>query len=211
MRVDLPRQDNYRLALEKAWDRLEGRPPGDFVRLGAAEAPGKGACVRLPVLEAVFEIDLPNRRMAVAGAPGGSREVSTAWGILALHYLQADVPVPAPTGLVSFEEMPEARGYAAPYRGRVIERFCRTVGRSRESFLSAARALGGQEVSGGDCAVRLMVFPRLPVTIVWYKGDDEFAPGASFLYEDVVSSVLVTEDIVVASERLVSRLCGKPW
>lgn len=209
--MDLPQQNNYQVAIEKAWGELEGRPSAELGRLGATTVPGRRGFWRLPVLEALFEVDVAERRMGLAGEGGGSCEVSVAWRILALHYLLADVPVPAPTGLVSFEEIPEARGYAAPYRGRVVERFCHTVGRSRETFLEAACALGGQEVAGGDCAVRLMVFPRVAITIIWYAGDEDFGPGASFLYEDVVNSVLVTEDIVVASERLVSRLCGKPW
>lgn len=211
MTVELPRQNNYQVALEKAWDELEGRPSADLVRLGATEVAGRRGCWRLPVLDALFEVDIAQRRMGLAGEGGGSCEVSVAWRILALHYLLAGVPVPAPTGLVSFEEIPEARGYGAPYRSRVVERFCHTVGKTRETFLEAARAFGGQEVSGGDCAVRLMVFPRVAITIIWYAGDEDFGPGASFLYEDVVHLVLVTEDIVVASERLVSRLCGKSW
>ncbi len=211
MALEMPRQSNYQVAIDKAWSQLDGRNAGDLVRLGAEQAGRLQGVWRLDVLGDSFEIDIPERRMALAGQGGGAVEISAAWGILVLHYLLAEVPVPAPTGLVSFEQIPEARAYSAPYRGRVIERFCHTVGRSCETFVSAAQALGGQRVAGGDCAMRLLVFPRVPVTIVWYAGDDEFSPGATFLYEDVVSSVLVTEDIVVASERLVSRLCGKPW
>jgi hypothetical protein len=59
--------------------------------------------------------------------------------------------------------------------------------------------------------VRFDVFPLVPLTIVWYGGDEELPPGASFLYQDNVASIFEVEDIVVTAERLVSRLCGKPW
>ena len=109
------------------------------------------------------------------------------------------------------EQIPEARGYAGPYKGRVVNRFCGTAGRTKEGVLAAAGALGGETLKGGDLSVRIRVFPLVPVTIVWYAADDEFPAGANFLYEDNITAILPVEDIVVTAERLVSRLCGKPW
>lgn len=210
MSASLPRQDNYQLALDRAWDGLALRSPGDLAALGAVRT--AGGAWRLPVLEIEFDIDLHARRVTIIDGRGRRcGEPGMAWQILALHYLVAAVPTKAPERLVSFEEIPEARGYAKPYRERVTGRLCGTVGRDRTTFRKAAEAIGGQSVGGGDLAMRFVVFPRLPVTVVWYAGDDEFPPGANVLFEDCVRDVLVVEDIVVTAERLVSRLYKRTW
>ncbi|MHC4713891.1 MAG: DUF3786 domain-containing protein [Planctomycetota bacterium] len=210
MPVELPEQTNYQVALDKAWAVLKGRPSGDIAALGAARV--RPGVWRLPVLEAEFEVDIEAQSITVVddeGKPGA--EPGVAWRILALHYLLAPVHPGVPERLVSFAEIPEARGYSKPYQDRVIGRFCHTVGGEGEAFRRAGEALRGQVVSGGDLAIRFLVFPRLPVTVVWYAGDEEFPPGANFLFEDCVTDIFVVEDVVVTAERLVSRLCGKPW
>ena len=204
--IALPQQNNYEVALEKAWARLRTRPAAELRQLGAEAQGSTGACWALPVLKARFEIDLRRGSIEVAGGAA-----SAWWSILTLHYLLAPVPVAAAGRWISFEEMPDARGYSAPYSGRVIGLFCGTVGRTRDSLLTAAAALGAQTVPGGDAAAQWQVFPHVPLRIVWYAGDDELPPGATFLYGDNVAAILDVEDIVVMAERVVSRLRGKPW
>jgi hypothetical protein len=203
--ITLPKQNNYQVALEKAWDALRTRPGSELQQLGAQ--PQDGDRWALPVLNARFEFDFERRAVEVAGAG----PASAWWSILSLHNLLAPAPVAPVTRWISFEEMPAARAYSGPYRGRVIRPFCSTVGRSREALLAAAAALGAEEISAGDAAVQLPVFPSVPLRIVWYAGDDELPPDATFLYGDNVSALLDVEDIVVCAERLVSRLRGKPW
>ena len=206
--VTLPRQNNYEVAADRAWARLLERPADDLRALGAqpVRAAGAGRWA-LEVLDAQFEIDPAQRTIALLG--GG--HVGTMWHILALHYLLARLPVPQAARQITFEEIPDARGYAAPYNGRVISLFCATVGRSRETLLAAAERLRAAPAQGGDLAFQLQVFPHVPLDIVWYAGDAELPAGAGFLYADNIAAILDVEDIVVMAERVVSRLRGKPW
>jgi hypothetical protein len=213
MTVKIPEPGNYRIALDSAWDRLGARAAGQIAELGAVLDSYRANVWRLPVLNVSFVIDLPARGMFVAAS---SREetgppVGVSWSILALHYLLARLPVSPARRDIAFEDIPDARGYAVPYRGRVIGRFCGTAGRTREGWRAAADSLGAGSVEGGDEARRFDVFPLVPLKIVWFAGDSEFPPGASFVYRDNIASILSVEDIVVTAEQVVSRLCGKPW
>ncbi len=203
--ISLPKQNNYQVALDEAWAALRSRPAAELEQLGAE--PLGGERWSLPVLKARFELDRQRGTVEVAGVGAAS----VWWSILALHYLQARVPVAAARRWISFEEIPAARGYAAPYRGRVIGLFCGTVGRTRESLLSAAAGQGAEVAGEGEATVELQVFPLVPLRIVWYGGDEELPPGATFLYGDNVAGILAVEDIVVCAERVVARLRGKPW
>ena len=199
--------------------------------LGAEKAPN--GTYRLRVLEATFVVDLargtitratteqehwdctkqgepPRREGTVPGFAGGPA-LPISWQILALHYLCASPPWTDSSRWVSFGHFPDARGYDPVYRGRVLKRLCATAGRDRDTFVQACHRLGAESIDWGDEGFRFRVFPRLPVVITWYYGDDEFPPNASFLYLDNVLSFLPTEDVIVLSESLVSRLQGKGW
>jgi len=171
-----------------------------FVSLGAVDA-GDGN-LELPVFNGKFGINLAEGRINMTD---GS-DVSVAWKIIAVHYLQAALPVPGQKGWTSYSELPEVRGYLGVYQKRVVDRLCATAGRDRETFELASEALGGVREKWGDVGFRFQVFPLLPVGIAWYAGDDELPPGASFMYPDNIASILCTEDMVVLAESVVGRL-----
>ena len=70
----------------------------------------------------------------------------------------------------------------------------------------SARALGGEKTDYGDRAVVIPVLPRVPVVLVFWRGDEEFQPEAHILFDSTVSSYLSTEDIAVLSQQVVFGL-----
>jgi len=208
----LPPQTNYQVAFERGLERARGQRPEVLAALGA-ERTADGS-YRLRVLDATFAVDLDRAAITLAGDEQPAAEaanVGLAWQILALHYLSASPPPPGPARWLSFADFQDARGYTPVYRGRVLHRLCGTVGRDRETFAAACHQLGGQPMDWADESFRFEVFPRLPLVVTWYYGDDEFPPNASFLYRDDVLTFVPLEDVIVLSEALVGRLRGKGW
>ena len=206
-----PKQTNYQIAVDKGFEAVRERNPGELRELGALPA-GEGLW-NLAVLEDVFRIDLKRGTIEKPASNGGEENdaaerepVPIRWQILALHYLAARTGVLEPGGWISFAELPDARIYDTVYRGRVIGRFCATAGRERGRFVRAARRLGGSPLPAGDEAFQFQAFPRLAVRIVWYAADEDFPPGASFTYPDNVLSYLPVEDVVVLSESMVGLM-----
>jgi hypothetical protein len=66
--------------------------------------------------------------------------------------------------------------------------------------------MGGDKANYGDTAVTVNVFPRVPLTLVLWRGDDEFGPEGNILFDSTISDYLPVEDIIVVSESLVRRL-----
>ncbi|HEY5999853.1 MAG TPA: DUF3786 domain-containing protein [bacterium] len=52
-----------------------------------------------------------------------------------------------------------------------------------ENFLAAGGALGGRAVPYGDAAVELPALPKVPVTIILWRADDEFPARADLLFD----------------------------
>jgi len=55
-------------------------------------------------------------------------------------------------------------------------------------------------------AVTINAFSRVPITIVMWHGDDEFAPQGSIIFDSTISDYLSTEDITVLCETIIWRL-----
>jgi hypothetical protein len=203
-RLGLPAQTNLARATEMAFASVSNQPEEQLVWLGAQR---QGDAWRLPALDGALHLDLSARRITTSIG----REVGPHWGILALHYLAVSSRPEERKPQTTFAELATARSYSEVYHQRVIARLCATVGRDAQTLSAAADKLGGRRADGGDLAFDFDVFPRLPVRLIWYAADEEFAPSATLLLPGNVESYFCSEDIVVLSERLVSRLGRRPF
>ena len=64
-----------------------------------------------------------------------------------------------------------------------------------ESFYKMGLELGGQQLEHGDASVRLHPFPRVPVTFILWKGDDEFPARADMFFDTTCEQHLPTDVI----------------
>ena len=199
-----PTQDNYERAAKKGFEAVAAQGDEQLVWLGAERFEERW---RLPVLEAVLEIDLSAGQITTVDG----KAVGEGWRILVLHYLSlADRPDRCDPA-ITFADLIASRTYDSVYQGRVIGRLCGTAGRSEESLRTAAARLAGRAAEGGDLAFDFDVFPRLTTRLIWHAPDDEFPPSATLLLPKNIEAYLAAEDIVAYSECLVARLGGRPF
>ena len=50
------------------------------------------------------------------------------------------------------------------------------------------------------------VFPKVPLAVVLWRGDDEFPPEVNILFDRTANSVLRTEDLAICGALTVSKL-----
>jgi hypothetical protein len=62
-----------------------------------------------------------------------------------------------------------------------------------EGFLNKGISLGGQKACHGDAAIQLFPLPRIPVTLILWRGDDEFPPGADLLFDTTAETQLAID------------------
>lgn len=199
----LPQQHNLQTATDNALEALAKQPPEQLQWLGArVDRDG----LKLPVLNSEVSVDLAAGRVTtVQGA-----DLSPPWRILVLHYLCVVDRPEQLTPEVTFGDLASARTYASVYSKRVIGRLCATAGRDAQTLQAAAAALAASSVQAGDLAFDLKPFPLITVRVIWHGPDEEFGPSATMLLPRNIESFFCSEDTVVLSEQLVSRLCGKP-
>ncbi len=126
--------------------------------------------------------------------------------ILILHYLITAKGTANTGKLIGFRQVPGGLFEHASFSREVLTPLLDHFGKEPERLVEAAANLGGCEVGYGDVAVSIKAFPNVSVVIVLWRGDDEFAPNASMLFDSTVADYLSTEDMSVLCERIVERL-----
>ena len=196
-------QQNFDTAAKLGFEAVEEQPAEQLLWLGAQP---RQYGWQVPVLNDVLEVDLSAKRVSTSAGQG----VRPPWTILTLHYLAITARPEQQAPEVTFADLATARSYAGVYHARVVARLCATAGRDAQRLGAAAGALGGRSgaQAAGDAAFDFSVFPRVSVRLVWHAPDEEFPPSATLLLPENIESYFCSEDIVVLSELLVSRLGG---
>lgn len=179
----------YTDALSKAWSDL------------SKISPEKGYSLRLLADE--YNIDLENRRI-LSGSAAPKNYIS----ILLLHYLIRRLGgLPQIKGeWISFKQLPGGQGYFPNFKKRVIDIILQKYGARPEGLLKLVERFPAKRARLADISIVLEILERVPVLINFWRGDSEFGPAANILFDQGISAIFCTEDIVVLAEVLAHRI-----
>ncbi|MFQ6121985.1 MAG: DUF3786 domain-containing protein [Dehalococcoidales bacterium] len=126
--------------------------------------------------------------------------------ILILHYLTRAKGTLLSNKVITYKELPEGANYFPTFYQRAIKPLVSHFGNEPHRLLDMAKMLGGCEADYGDVAVTIDAFSRVPITLVVWKGDEEFAPEGNIMFDSSIFDYLSSEDINVLCETIVWKL-----
>ncbi|RLA95144.1 MAG: hypothetical protein DRG25_00930 [Deltaproteobacteria bacterium] len=199
------REEEYRKALELAKSSFLRRDFTKQCRIGGAEwAPRcSGGIIHLPFFQDVCQITIPDFDFSL---PGSQKPISLSNQILILHYLNGVKDIPLAEENISFREVPCGEFYYAAFVQRSIAPLLQIFGQKPRAFRFVAESLGGQPIEMGDIGTRLQVLPKVPVTLIYWEGDDEFPPDLNILFDATIKEFFSTEDIAVIGQEVMIRM-----
>jgi len=150
-----------------------------------------------------YQITLPDIEISLAE---GKEEVPLRDKILLLHYFTLAKGTPATNKIIAYKELPEGTSYFPTFSKRAIKPLLDHFGNEPHQLVDVAAKLGGHKANYGDAAVTINAFSRVPITFVLWRGNDEFPPEGSILFDSTISDYLSTEDINVLCETIAWRL-----
>jgi len=150
-----------------------------------------------------YEITLPIMEFRI---PGSEAQIPIRDKILLLHYLLTAKGTPLSGNLITFKELPEGIVYFRTFQQRTIRHIVNRFGQEPKGLIEAGLKINGEKTDMGDAGITIKALPRVPVTFVLWKGDEEFPAEASLLYDSTITDYLPVEDIIVLSEALTWKL-----
>jgi len=73
-------------------------------------------------------------------------------------------------------------------------------------LLEMAKSVGGRKADFGDASVTINALSMVPLTLVLWKGDDEFSPEGTIMFDRTITDYLPTEDIIILCQNTSWRL-----
>lgn len=195
----------YALSYQMASQRLAETPNvPDLCRRAAVECEpsDEGWLIALPYLGGRYRVRCPEVEvLAVEGDPPSPRDK-----LIMLHYLITAKGTPSTGRPVTFRELPEGNVYFPTFNQRAVRPVMDRFAKDPEQLVKVAARMAGRRVEQGDVAVTIDALPRVPVTFVLWRGDEELPPQGNVLFDANITDYLPTEDITVLCEIIAWRL-----
>jgi len=209
-RFTLPGQKNYELANQLAYKiaceqlaKLADAQQQCRKSGAQCQVAGSKKVITLSYLAQSYLITLPDMEIAQADT---TDTVPIRDKVLILHYFISAKGTPPANKSITFRELPEGVVYFPTFSQRTVKPLLDHFGQEPQRLIGAAERLGGHEADYGDTAVTINAFSRVPITIILWQGDDEFAPQGNVVFDATISDYLPTEDITVLCETITWRL-----
>ncbi len=200
------------LAGEKeAWKRLELRDPQEAADCAGAEYWGDDDVFVVPVFGQSYLVDATAREIRAIGVHDFELEDRTHLDLLVPLYLGACSRAEPSGRLVKPQSLP---GGAAFFKGPhelPEEVIAHHFNSTPDRFVEVGLRLGGRRAEGGDAAVTVPAFPKLPVTLILWLGDLEFPARAQLLLDETASDHLPVDALwalMVMTSRAMIQLAG---
>jgi len=191
--------ERYRTALDLAWSKLTDSNIHELC--DGAGATFQNSEITLPTFNQSMSIDIGTKSMRI-----GPDELAIFDRILALHYLLGCDRTKLTGNLISFAQAPGGEVYYSAFKNRSIDRLTEMFGDDPKGLTRVGALLGGEPLKMASAAVKLSVFPMLPVVALIWQGDDEVAPAANLLFDESATRIFATEDLAVVASSVVARL-----
>lgn len=197
------RNFDFAEARELAWDSLQ---------LKGQEHTALCALARID--DAVHGVVIPffgdehavNFRDRVVIGPTGC-EVNPFFATLILHYLVGAPSEPLSGELINFKQIRGGDIYFPAFNRNSLEPIRAAFDRDRAALARAAERLGGEKLTQGDLSYSIPVFPKLPLAVVLYEGEDDLIPSAAnILFDSTAPFIMDREDLAAIGALLAGRL-----
>ena len=186
-------RDPHQDAADVAW---VGLLKMDLVGLAADSGgilrPGSKQIV-LRVLDKDCIIDFGERTISYVRSDQGP--VRGDLRILIQHYLEGSGNAQLANKLVTFREFEGGALYYSAFKGRTIDYLVHTFGKKTEVLKHIGDAIRAEPMHMGDVSFKTYFFPKMPVVVVIWLGDEEVPTSANVLFDENAGKILPTEDI----------------
>lgn len=198
----MARVDDYTAAFELAASQLSAKDPAQVAELAGAELAPDG--LRLNFVGQDILVGLDPVTVTIPDGP----EVSLTDQVLVLHYLNTADGRPVTGEWIAYREIPGAQSYHAAFYKRAMAPLKSGFGEKPDLLPELAKIYNARPGEGGDASVIVQAFPRVPLMLQVWAGDEDFPAEAVILLDKSVAGYLSAEDVAWVGGRVVYPLVG---
>jgi hypothetical protein len=195
------------------WERLSNADPDVVCRNARVAYDLDRAAFVVPFLNAEF-LCSPERRSIEPLTRDAFTTPDFQFYLVLLHHLLEAQTQELSGRWISEKEIPGGELFFRGLHGLPLEPLTAIFGREPDLFRGVADKMGGTPVQMGDVAFQFRTFPRIPLLLVLWEGDEEFKPEMLIRFDSTVTSQIERLDAIWALANVFSRTakaCAKTF
>lgn len=186
------------------WERLQKADPQMICSYAQVRYDSSLAAYVVPFLNAEF-LCSPDRQSIEPLTENAFTTVDFQFCLVLLHHLLEAQPVGFSGRWISEKEIPGGELFFRGLHGLPLEPLTKAFGHDPELLKKVAEKMAGLPVEMGDLAFQFRIFPRIPLILVLWEGDDEFEPQMLIRFDRSITSQLEKLDVIYALANVFSR------
>ncbi len=170
---------------EKAWEILRGLDPVIVCKNASVRFDHISNRFNVPSFSRDFLVDIDNKTIKCTDPAGD--DILLRYGYFFIHcciwYLIHAKDIPFTGRLVKPINIKGGETFFQGSHTLPLNNLAHRYGDKRESFLQKGMELGAEQLEYGDCSIRLLPMPRMPVILILWLSDEEFPSRADLLMD----------------------------
>ena len=187
--------------MDVLWQRLRAEAPEAVARRAAVEYDAAARAYLVPLCGQPVRVLPAANRVECPDGPCGYEPA-----LACVQYLLTAQDEPPAGEMVNPRAIPSGDFFFRGPHDFPTERLVKAFGDRVEAFRAAAEKVGGRAVAAGDAAYEFAALPRVPITIVLWRADEEFPSRAQVLLDRAADRQLPLDALLVLSNVLIKRL-----
>ncbi|AGL01457.1 DUF3786 domain-containing protein [Desulfoscipio gibsoniae] len=137
---------------------------------------------------------------------GNNKNAAPKDATLILQYLKQSSGLPPRGKWISFLELPQGIHHHVPFLKDACQPISEALSNNPVLFMQRAARLDGQPIKMGDAGAQISAFPKLPLAVAIWQGDDEFPAKANILFDSIAPHHLTTAALWVLGCELAQKM-----
>lgn len=198
--------DNYKVLEEKWGEIFASMDHGELISRFDLEEDSQALFV--PYFGQRYRLDKKNGRITLEEDP--ARELTFDTQMVIYHLFYYSKPEARVKGeFVPFRQVKRAAPFEPTYKRTILEPLARTFDGHAGELKNACRMLGGRPIPQGDVGYVIPAFSCMPLTVVFWDGDEEFSAQANILFDADITDFLHEETVVCLAADFARKLAEK--
>lgn len=200
---------------EKAWEILSQLDPKSTESRTGAVFNSANSSFELKCLGQDIHVSLKDSAITASSETGKYlvNDLGKYSRLSILSYLTGAKDIPLTGALVRPSDLSGGGIFVRGTHVVPIDDIARQFGEKPEELLPVGKELGGSESDYGDLSLEFFPFPRVPMTIIVWAGDEDFPPKASLLCDSTCTlqlpiDILWSTAMMLVKAIMRGRQCG---
>ncbi len=191
---------------ERLWEQLveiDGRKTAQRAKCQYLTDPDRYV---VTLLKTDYVLNLADREILSAAAGSPPAPAGFVQQLCILAYLINAKDLPVADKLVTAESLPGGQFFFRGPHSLPTDKLEQAFGNQPEQLYEAAKQFDARRCEFGDASVQLYVLPRIPITAVVWRADEEFPARASILFDQTAAAQLPLDALQAAVNLAVETL-----